>query len=99
LASVAVVVDPRVSKTKFEREVAAWRMQAMEYGRRGIWIVEASYPKVLAVFASPVLQPHAVLFGAELDFTNYDLEPPSVTLLIRFPANHAYRRRPQCSYV
>jgi hypothetical protein len=59
-------------------------MQAMEYGRRGIWIVEASYPKVLAVFASPVLQPHAVLFGAELDFTNYDLEPPSVTLLDPF---------------
>ena len=35
-------------------------------------------------FAAPQLQPPAIVFGALLDFTNYDLYPPSVRLVNPF---------------
>ena len=39
---------------------------------------------MLVVFATPRLKPPAVVFGALLDFTDYDLVPPSVRLVDPF---------------
>ena len=48
----------------------------------GIFIVEAVFPSVLAVFAARRLQPHPLLlFGVEINFDNYDLVPPSVRIV------------------
>jgi Predicted metal binding domain len=74
-----VFVDPCVSREKFDCEVNEWRKRAAEHGRRGIVLIEADFPKVFAVFALPTVRPAHLLFGAELDFTNYDIWPPSLT--------------------
>ena len=47
-------------------------------------MLRAEYPEVFVVFANPVLKPPAVVFGALLDFTNYDLWAPSVKLVDPF---------------
>jgi hypothetical protein len=77
-------VDPNVSHEKFDREIAEYRAIEPELQRRGWWMLEASFPKVFVVFATPKLRPATVVFGVELDFTNYDLEPPSVRLVDPF---------------
>lgn len=83
-AAATQTVDPMVSREKFEREIAEYRAIEPELQRRGWWMLEASFPKVFVVFATPNLRPAAVVFGVELDFTNYDLEPPSVRLVDPF---------------
>jgi hypothetical protein len=73
-------VDPRVSRSKFDREVAAYREREEEHQRRGWWMLKAEFPEVFVVFGAPKSKPALVMFGAMLDFRNYDLWPPSVAL-------------------
>lgn len=79
-----LLVDPTVSRVKFEREVAEYRRLQDQYIRRGWWLITAEYPEVFVVFGNPQLAPPGVMFGAVLDFTNYDLWPPSVRLVDPF---------------
>lgn len=72
------VVDIEVSRAKFADEVAQWRDRGRAHGQRGILLVDAEFPTAFAVFALPGMRPTHLLFGVELDFTNYDLWPPSV---------------------
>jgi hypothetical protein len=78
------IIDPGVAKAKFARQITQWRAHEKEQWRRGIWLVEDTFPRVFAVFAAPQLKPKTVLFGAELDFTNYDFWPPAVRLVDPF---------------
>jgi hypothetical protein len=81
-----ILVDPAVARAKFEREVDAYRKIAADQRQRGWLLLHAEFPEVLVAFASPQLNPPALLFGALLDFTNYDLWPPSVTIVNPFTA-------------
>jgi hypothetical protein len=78
------VVEERVSRHKFNRELDEWRAQSSEHTKRGIFLLEATFPKVFAIFAAPHLSPPCVVFAVELDFTNYDVWPPSVRFLQPF---------------
>lgn len=84
MSALAQVVDPAVSREKFDAEVAEFRRNAELHRRRGWWLVEAEFPSVLVVMAAPQLRPAAVVCGVRVDFTNYDLEPPSVVLVDPF---------------
>lgn len=79
-----IVVDPEISRAKFARELDRWDGLAAEYGKRGIFITEARFPTVFAVFTAPQLNPASVVFGVALNFDNYDLSPPSVRFLNPF---------------
>ena len=78
------VVDPAVSKRKFEREISNYRENEVDYRRRGWLLLEATFPRVLVVMATPQLSPPAVVTGVLLDYTDYDLQPPSVRLVDPF---------------
>jgi len=84
LNSEQQVVDPAVSRAKFDAEIRAYRAIEKDQVRLGWWLLEADFPKVFVVFAAPQLKPPAVICGVQLDFTNYDLEPPSVRLVDPF---------------
>ena len=84
LGKAQTVVDPAVSMAKFDRQVQQWREHARDHQKRGIFLVEAVFPKAFAVFTIPQIAPAMVAFGTELDFTNYDLWAPSVRVLNPF---------------
>ncbi|MDP9470646.1 MAG: hypothetical protein M3Q71_08255 [Chloroflexota bacterium] len=84
MAEVEALVDPAVSRAKFDRELAQYRALEDDHLRRGWWLLKAEFPEVFVVFAAPQLKPPAVVFGVLLDFTNYDLWPPSVLLVDPF---------------
>ena len=92
MAESEALVDPAVSRAKFDRELAQYRRLEEAYIRRGWWLVRAEFPEVFVVFGVPQLKPPAVAFGAILDFTNYDMWPPSVRLVDPF-TRAAYRFR------
>ena len=74
-------VDPAVSRRKFDREVAEFRSQAVEYGRRGWFLVDAEFPHALVILATARTKPMSVLCGVLFDYSNYDAAPPSVRLV------------------
>lgn len=78
------LVDPNISRLKFNREVAACRAIEADYRRRGWWILSAEFPNVVVAFVAPQLRPAAVIFGARINFENYDLWAPSVRLVDPF---------------
>lgn len=77
-------VDPVVSRRKFQREVADFRRLAADYRSRGWLLAEATFPRLVVVLAAPQLQPPAVVTAVEFDYTDYDLQAPSVRLVHPF---------------
>ncbi|WP_246805935.1 MULTISPECIES: putative metal-binding protein [unclassified Ensifer] len=74
-------VDEAVSRRKFDREVAQYRALESTYRKRGWFLLEATFPTVLVLFAALKVPPKPLVCAARLDFTNYDLVPPSVTFV------------------
>ena len=77
----AQFADPSVSHQKFGREIAEFRSQAHEYGRRGWFLVRAEFPCALVILATAKTQPITIACGVLFDYTNYDAVPPSVRLV------------------
>lgn len=77
-------VDPAVSRTKFDREVAEYRQFDREYRRRGWILMEAEYPRILVLLAAVQVRPPAVVMGVRFDYSNYDALPPSVVMVNPF---------------
>lgn len=80
----AQVVDPEVSRAKFAREVALHRADEARHRARGILLVDAVFPEAFALLFARRVTPAALLAGVVLDFTNYDLRPPSVRFVDPF---------------
>ncbi|MEI9923533.1 MAG: putative metal-binding protein [Bradyrhizobium sp.] len=82
--TVPQVVDPGVSQAKFDREVAAYRKLEVTYRKRGWLLLEAKFPEVFVAFAATKLKPAPIVAAVVLDFTDYDLQPPSVRFVDPF---------------
>ena len=77
-------VDPSVSRTKFEREIADYRAFESDYRTRGWFLVKAEWPVVVVVLASDKTKPPTIVAAVQFDYTNYDAEPPSVRFIDPF---------------
>jgi hypothetical protein len=51
------------------------------YLRRGIFCRRIEYPVVSLLFAAAHVKPPALAFAVDIDFTNYDFEPPSLKFI------------------
>ncbi|RXH35233.1 hypothetical protein XH84_05710 [Bradyrhizobium nanningense] len=78
------VVDPEVSRAKFDREVAAYRNLEATYRKRGWLLLDAEFPEIFVVFAATKLRPAPIVAAVVVDFTDYDLQPPSVRFVDPF---------------
>ena len=80
MSTAPQLVDPEVSRLKFDREIDEFRQLSGDYARRGWLLVEAEFPRIFVVMAAPQLKPPPIVTGVLLDYTDYDLRPPSVRL-------------------
>jgi putative metal binding uncharacterized protein len=82
-----ILVDPEVSRTKLSRELDQWISQADSYRERGYFITNRRDLSVEVAFAAAITttlgSPAVPVVTAcvALDFSNYDLWPPSLTFL------------------
>lgn len=76
--------DPAVSRAKFERETALYREMEASYRAKGWFLLDATFPEVFVVFAATKVKPPVIVAGVVIDFTNYDLRPPSVRFVDPF---------------
>lgn len=77
-------VEPAVSRTKFDSELADFHALEDEYRQRGWFLLEAAFPRVVVLLASPRVAPPAVICAVAFDYSNYDAVPPSVKLVDPF---------------
>ncbi|MHB8696010.1 MAG: putative metal-binding protein, partial [Solirubrobacteraceae bacterium] len=61
-----------------DREVTNFRGQEHDYQRRGWWLARIEFPQILVRLAAPQVTPVPIAVGVLFDFTNFDVEPPSV---------------------
>jgi hypothetical protein len=78
------IADPAVSKAKFDWELAHFLQSESVQRRRGVLVVRAAFPHVLLAFAVPGRTPNAILFGALINYTDYDHRAPSIELIDPF---------------
>ena len=79
--AAAQFADPRVSRMKFDREVAEFRALREHYAQRGCFLVHAEYPSALVLLATAKTHVPAIVAAVSFDYTNYDAAPPSVRLV------------------
>ena len=77
-------VDPEVSRAKFAREIERHRALEATYRARGCFLLDADFPQAFVLFATTKLKPPVIPGAVVVDFTNYDLRPPSVTFVDPF---------------
>jgi len=75
---------PDVARVKFDREVANLAAQGEAFRRRGAFLLQVDYPRVVVVFAPPKLKPAPMIFAMMADYTDYDLQPPSIQFVDPF---------------
>jgi hypothetical protein len=83
---VALLVDPAVTREKFDAQIAGYMVNRDRWNTRGVWLAKADFPEAFFIFgASNCPGPfHLLAFGALLDFSNYDLWAPSVRIVNPF---------------
>lgn len=81
------VVDPAVSRIKFQAELARFEAHRSSYAKRGWWMVRAEFPYIEIAFLSTKLRPPIVVLTARFDFTDFDLKPLSVKFIDLFSGN------------
>lgn len=77
-------VGGNVSRRKFDRQIDEFRSLESEYRRRGWFLLTADYPRAVVMLVVPQIRPPAVLAAVAFDYTNYDADPPSVSLVDPF---------------
>jgi Predicted metal binding domain len=78
------VVDPEVSRAKFDREIATYRKVEAAHRNWGWLVLDADFPEACVAFAVPKLRPFPIVAATVIDFADYDLRPPSVRFVNPF---------------
>jgi len=73
--------DPAVTRAKFQNQANDFNLNLDSYVRRGIFCRRIEYPVVSLLFTAAHLKPPAIVFAVDIDFTNYDFDPPSVKFI------------------
>jgi hypothetical protein len=95
------VVDPLVSQQKFEQETRLFLDAQAIHRKRGIIVLDCSFPDIKIAFCAPQIKPSPIVFAVNINFTNYDLDPLSVKFINPFTnelityaeLNHEFKRK------
>ncbi len=71
------VVQPEISRKKFDNEIAEFIKIESDWRKKGVICLNSEFPAVQFLFIATHTKPQAVAFAVSIDFTNYDIEPPS----------------------
>lgn len=77
-------MEPEVSLIKFKEEMGDFHKIRNDWREKGVFLIHEDYPIVEFMFTTPKLNPSAIAFAVRIDFTNYDIEPPSLKFICPF---------------
>jgi hypothetical protein len=77
-------MEPEVSLIKFKEEIGNFHEIRNDWREKGVFLIHEEFPIVEFMFTTPKLNPSAIAFCVQIDFTNYDIEPPSLKFICSF---------------
>jgi len=77
-------VDPEVTKIKFEKEILEFQQNEVNYKKRGVLCTKIAFPEINLLFAVPHIRPQPIAFAININYSNWDSEPPSVHVIDPF---------------
>lgn len=77
-------VDLNLTKEKFDLELKNFKTMELTNRKRGIILLESNFPDICLAFLVTKLTPSPIAFAVKIDFTNYDIEAPSVVFIDPF---------------
>jgi putative metal binding uncharacterized protein len=83
-SSTKQYVDIEVTKNKFNNEINEFTALEKNYNERGVFLVEIQGFTLRLLFTAPQIKPSPVLFSVELDYSNWDFEPPALRVINPF---------------
>jgi hypothetical protein len=76
--------EQSVSEKKFNKELNTYKSAYETWRERGVLLIFAQFPNADFIFVTPNLKPPSVLFCVRINFTNYDVYPPSISFIQPF---------------
>ena len=77
-------MEPEVSLIKFKEEIGNFHEIRNDWRTKGVFLIHEDFPIVEFMFTTPKLNPSAIAFCVQIDFTNYDVEPLSIKFICPF---------------
>lgn len=77
-------VDIEVTRKKVDQELKEFKDFETEYRRRGVFCSEIDEFTFRFLFSIPHIKPAPIAFAVEIDYTNWDFEPPSLKFIDPF---------------
>jgi len=77
-------VDIEVTNKKFKQEIQEFKELEDEYRKRGVLCTDIDNCIIRLIFSIPHIKPSPIVFAVELDYSNWDVEPPSVMFIDPF---------------
>jgi hypothetical protein len=77
-------IDSTVTKRKFEQELNTFLAGRESYRKRGILLLDATYPNIFVGFCVAKLRPPVIAFAISVNFDNFDFEPLSIEFVDPF---------------
>lgn len=82
--NITQYVDFEVTKKKFNKEINEFKDLEDSYNVRGVFLIEIKEFILQLLFSATHVKPSPILFSVELDYSNWDFEPPSLKLINPF---------------
>lgn len=79
--SATQTADPEISLNKYNAELTLFKENNDIHNSRGIFLIKENFPVMTFIFCAPQIKPTPIVFCTRLDFTNYDIEPISITFI------------------
>lgn len=92
-------MEPEVSLIKFKEEMDDFHKISNDWRIKGVFLIHKNYPIVEFIFTTPKLRPSAIAFCVQIDFTNYDIEPPSLKFICPFTKKVLTRREVPLQFI
>lgn len=86
------VVDPEVTRVKFDEQISRFRAVEAIYRAKGIICTSVTYPCAQFIFGIPKIIPSPIVFSVEINFLNFDAEPPSLVFIDPFTGSIQHKR-------
>ncbi len=77
-------VDFEVTKIKFDKEIQEFKNLEGKYRKRGVICTKIEDFSINLIFAIPHFKPQPIAFAVNIDYTNWDSEPPSIKVIDSF---------------
>lgn len=78
------IADPVVTKSKFDTEIRKYKAVEGKYRTKGIICSKIDFPNIYFIFAVPKFNTPIIAYSVRINFSNYDVEPPSVVFINPF---------------